>query len=82
MAMDMGTLAVLFSLLLLLLGLAFIVWIDPYIRREHRRTMLIIAALCLTLIVQNYWENELFVSHQMLALVLSTRATIMPCPGR
>ena len=68
MAMDISTLAVLFSLLLLLLGLAFIVWIDPYIRREHRRTMLIIAALCLTLIAQNYWENELFVSHSNLAL--------------
>ena len=59
MAMDLGTLVVLFPLLLLLLGLAFIVWIDPYIRREHRRTMLIIAALCLTLIAQNYWDYVL-----------------------
>ena len=61
MAMDMGTLAVLFPLLLLLLGLAFIVGIDPYIRREHRRTMLIIAVLCLTLIAQNYWDYVLAV---------------------
>ena len=61
MAMDMGTLAVLFPLLLLLLGLAFIVGIDPYIRREHRRTMLVIAALCLTLIAQNYWDYALAV---------------------
>ena len=68
MAMDVGTLAVLFLLLLLPLGLAFIVLIDPYIRREYRRTMLVIAALCLTLIAQNYWENELFVSHSNLAL--------------
>ena len=61
MAMDLGTLAVLFPLLLLLLGLAFIVGIDPYIRREHRRTMLVIAALCLTLIAQNYWDYVLAV---------------------
>ena len=61
MAMDMGTLVVLFPLLLLLLGLAFIVWIDPYIRREHRRTMLVIAVLCLTLIAQNYWDYALAV---------------------
>ena len=59
MAMDISTLAVLFPLLLLLLGLAFVVWIDPYIWREHRRTMLIIAALCLTLIAQNYWDYAL-----------------------
>ena len=61
MAMDISTLAVLFPLLLLLLGLPFVVWIDPYIRREHRRTMLIIAALCLTLIAQNYWDYSLAV---------------------
>ena len=61
MAMDISTLAVLFPLLLLLLGLAFIVLIDPYIRREYRRTMLVIAALCLTLIAQNYWDYALAV---------------------
>ena len=61
MAMDINTLAVLFPLLLLLLGFAFIVGIDPYIRREHRRTMLLIAALCLTLIAQNYWDYALAV---------------------
>ena len=61
MGMDMGTLAVLFPLLLLLLGLAFIVGIDPYIRREHRRTMLVIVVLCLTLIAQNYWDYSLAV---------------------
>ena len=44
--MSFSTLAVLFPLLLLLLGLAFTVVIDPYIRREHRRTMLVITALC------------------------------------
>ena len=61
MAMDISMLAVLFPLLLLLLGLAFIVLIDPYIRREYRRTMLVIAALCLTLIAQNYWDYALAV---------------------
>ena len=68
MAVDMGTLAVLFPLLLLLLGLAFIVGIDPYIRREHRRTMLIIAALCLTLIAQNYLDYSLAVGEPRLLL--------------
>ena len=61
MAVDMGTLAVLFPLLLLLLGLTFVVGIDPYILRAYRRTMLIIAALCLTLIAQNYWDYALAV---------------------
>ena len=59
MTINIGTLAVLFSLLLLLSGLTFTVVIDPYIRREHRRIMLIIVVLCLALIVQNLWENKL-----------------------
>ncbi len=73
MTMDFSTLAVLFPLLLLLLGLAFTVVIDPYIRREHRQTMLVIAALCLTLIIQNYWDYALTVGppRQMLRTVLS-----------
>ena len=58
---DLGTPMVLSPLLLLLLGLAFTVGIDPYIRREHRRTMLVIAVLCLTLIAQNYWDYSLTV---------------------
>ena len=73
MAVDLGTLAVLFPLLLLLLGLTFIVVIDPYIRREHRRTMLIIAALCLTLIAQNYWDYALAIGRPrpMLRTIIS-----------
>ena len=59
MTINIGTLAVLFALLLLLSGLTFTVLIDPYIRREHRRVMLIIVALCFALIVQNFWENKL-----------------------
>ena len=59
MIMDFGTLAVLFPMLLLLLGLVFTVLIDPYIQKNNRRIMLVIAALCLVLIVQNLWENEL-----------------------
>ena len=68
MTMNISTLAVLFPLLLLLLGLAFTVVIDPYIRREQRRIMLIIVALSLSLIGQNLGENELFVSRTHLAL--------------
>ena len=68
MKIDIGTLAVLFPLLLLLLGLGSIVAIDTYIQRKQRRIMLIIVALCLSLIAQNVWENALFVSRSNLLL--------------
>lgn len=68
MTMNISTLAVLFPLLFLLLGLGFTVVIDPYIQRKQRRIMLIIAALSLSLIGQNLWENELFAQHANLAL--------------
>ena len=59
LAMDIGVLAALAPLLFLLLGLGFTVVIDPYIRRENRRIMLVIVLLCLTLIAQNLVENSL-----------------------
>ena len=68
MKMDFNMLAVLFPLLFLLLGLGFTVVIDPYIQQKQRRIMLFIVVLCLSLIGQNLWENELFVSHSHLAL--------------
>ena len=68
MTMDFGTLAILLPMLFLLLGLGFTVVIDPYIRQKQRRIMLLIILLCLSLIVQNLWENELFVSRSHLAL--------------
>ena len=68
MTMDLGTLAILFPMLFLLLGLGFTVVIDPYIQRKQRLIMLIIAALSLSLIGQNLWENELFAHHANLAL--------------
>ena len=68
MTMDLGTLAILLPMLFLLLGLGFTVAIDPYIQKKQRRIMLLITVLCLSLIVQNLWENELFVSHSHLAL--------------
>ena len=68
MTMDLGTLAILFPMLFSLLGLGFTVVIDPYIQQKQRRIMLLIVVLCLGLIVQNLWENELFVSHSHLAL--------------
>lgn len=73
MTLDFGTLAVLFPLLLLLLGLAFTVWIEPYIRRAHKKTMLVIATLCLTLIAQNYLDYALTVGQprQLLRTVVS-----------
>ena len=68
MTMDLGQLPVLFSLFILLFGLGFTVVADPYIRRKQRYIMLTILALCLSLIVQNLWENHLFISHTHLAL--------------
>lgn len=68
MTMNLDALSELFALLLLLLGLGFTVMIDPYIQRKQRRIMLLIVVLCLSLIVQNLWENELFVSRSHLAL--------------
>ena len=68
MTIDSSTFAVLAPLLFLLFGLSFTVVIDPYIKRTHKRILLIIAALCLSLIIQNLWENELFVKHSDLAL--------------
>ena len=62
MTMDISAYSVLATLLFLLLGLGFTIMIDPYIQRKQRRIMLIIAALCLSLIAQNYWENVLFIS--------------------
>ena len=59
MAMNFSTLAVFFPLLLLLTGLTFTVIIDPYIQREHRRTMLIIIVLCIVLTGQNLLENAI-----------------------
>ena len=61
MTINLGVIAALSPLVLLLIGLSFTVVIDPYIRREHRRAMLVIAALCLTLIAQNFWDYALTV---------------------
>ena len=68
MTMNISTLAVLFPLLFLLLGLWFTVMIDPYLQRRQRLIMLIIAALSLSLVGQNLWENALFVNRSHLAL--------------
>ncbi len=54
--MNINTLAVLAPLLLLLAGLGFTVWIDPYIGRERRRVMLLVVILSLSLIAQNVLE--------------------------
>ena len=68
MTVDIITLALLFSPLLLLLGLGFIAAIDPYLRRGQRRVMRVIVALSLTLIAQNLLENSLFINRSNLAL--------------
>ena len=48
-----------FFILFLLGGLAFTVFNDPYIRREHRKTLLLIVGLCASLVFQNCWEYAL-----------------------
>ena len=68
MTMNISTLAVLFTLLFLLLGLGFTVAIDPYLQWRQRLIMLIIVALSFSLVGQNLWENALFVSRSHLTL--------------
>ncbi|MBR3095248.1 MAG: histidine kinase [Clostridia bacterium] len=53
------TLLLVVPLLLQLLMLTFAVLIDPYIRKPHRRLLLAIAALILSLIAQNLLESLL-----------------------
>ena len=48
-----------FFALFALVGLAFTVFFDPYIRRGHRRTLMLIIGLCFSLVVQNYVEDWL-----------------------
>ena len=48
-----------FFILFLLVGLAFTVFNDSYIRREHRKTLLLIVGLCASLVVQNCWQYAL-----------------------
>ena len=45
--------------LFLLVGLAFTVFNDSYIRREHRKTLLLIVGLCASLVVENCWQYAL-----------------------
>ena len=45
--------------MLLLVELCSIVFADPYIRRDHRRVILIIIVLCFSLILQNLLEYRL-----------------------
>ena len=51
--MNISVLSEAFPLLLLLIGLSFTVLIDPYLKKNNRRVMLAVIALCFVLIVQN-----------------------------
>ena len=59
MSMDFSTSAVLYILILLLVGMGFAVILDSYIRKENRDILINILILCATLIVQNIWEHRL-----------------------
>ena len=50
---------VFFIIFLLLTGLIYVSATDPYIRREHRRIIFIIAVLCLALTAQNLLDYRL-----------------------
>ena len=73
MTVNINTLAELAPLLLLLAGLGFAVWADPYIGRERRRAMLLIVVLNFSLIAQNVMEYRCAVSppNGMLRTLLS-----------
>ena len=45
--------------LFLLIGLTVTILNDPYIRRRHKKTLLLIIGLCFSLILQNYIEDAL-----------------------
>ena len=47
------------ALFLQLVGLAFVVVIDPYIRRKHKRILLLNVFLVVSLIIQNYMDYAL-----------------------
>ena len=46
-------------ILFLLIGLMITILNDPYIRHRHKRTLLLIIGLCISLILQNYIEDTL-----------------------
>ena len=46
----------------LLLALLLTVWLDDYLSRERKRTMVIIIMLVIVLLFQNYWDNRLSVA--------------------
>lgn len=48
-----------FPIVLLLIGLYIAVRIDPYIRRQERRIMLVILTLVFSLVAENYLDNLL-----------------------
>ena len=54
--MGQGSIPLLLLVMFLLAGLTFTVFNDPYIRRGHRRVMLVIIALCFSLVIQNIVE--------------------------
>ena len=46
-------------ILFLLIGLTVSILNDPYIRNRHKKTLLLIIGLCVSLILQNYIEDVL-----------------------
>ena len=57
--MDLTKFAFLFPMFSLQLGMCFYVAIDPYILQTQKKRLLVIVGLCMFLVVQNYFENEL-----------------------
>lgn len=61
-------LAMILPLLLQLVGIVFAVLVDMYISKKHKKIMLVIAFLALSLIAQNYVENLLVAGEPRLLL--------------
>lgn len=79
MLFDTVSAALLAMPISLLVGLAFTIATDRYIRVEHRRIMLIVVALCFALIIQNAVEDSLHVGvpHYFLRTLFSVLGYII-----
>ncbi len=69
-------------ILFLLVGLTVSILSDPYIRHRHKKTLLLIIGLCISLILQNYIEDALAAGEpRWLARTLSSVYGYAVCPA-
>lgn len=58
MKLDISVLSMRYAPLLLQIGLGFTIAISPFIRRQQRRVMFVIAALCFTRIAGDFPDKS------------------------